>query len=731
MMFIRICISKTAAHHLLVGGLFLLLCLSAKAQSPVLMPMPAEMHQKELPFPLRNGLSISLNGLATDRLCKESSRFLQRLSEHTGIWMKTWVVDPVHQDPAAAIHIRVNERADVQLGMDESYQLEVRGSGIQLSAKTDIGAIRGLETLLQLVTPSSRGYYIPGISILDRPRYAWRGLLLSQPYHFMSLAAVERLLDQMALVKLNVLHYYISDDQAFTLESKAYPALHEKASNGQYLTQAQLKEMIAYADQRGIRIIPEIDLPGHSTAILTVFPELASVKRDNVLQDHWGVFDPSIDPTLDRTYQVLDTLLTEVASLFPDHYFHIGGDENNGKDWARNDSIQRFMKRNGLNSTVALQNYFNEHVRAILKRSNKQVVGWDEVLMRAIPADSAKAYFESGQYDKLIYTGVPKDLVIQSWRGMEALIASAKNGYKSILSKGYYIDLMQSTSYHYLNDPSPAMNTEIVPDSEADFDRFESTIMQEIKSGKLKFSPAEESLIMGGEATMWTEHVTEETLDGRVWPRTAAIAERLWSPATVRDVKDMYRRLDVISLHLEWVGSGHERNRWMMMRRLADRSDVDAAMRVVNLIEPVKGYKRNANDALTKFYPYTEIADVAIADPLALRQFSDLIDSCIRNSSTRWRTLLDAMAKDWNKDFYQIQRMAADHPRLDPLLHHAGQLDVLSSMVAEGNALRFKGVHPTAKWKKKAEGMLKAASPAYGSCELGVVAPLQRWLKSL
>ncbi|NBU36605.1 MAG: hypothetical protein EBS35_08535, partial [Bacteroidetes bacterium] len=338
---------------------------------------------------------------------------------------------------------------------------------------------------------------------------------------------------------------------------------------GQYFTHEQIKEIVDYADERGIRVVPELDLPGHSTAILSVFPHLAAIEKKYDLQDHWGVFDPVMDPTKESTYQFLDTLLTEVAALFKDSYFHIGGDENTGKHWAQNDSIQRFMKKNQLNSTVALQNYFNKRVQKILRKSGKTTVAWDEIIMQEIDGNQAKEYFDKGQYDALILKDVPKDMVIQSWRGMEALLSSAKNGYRSILSKGYYIDLVQPTSYHYLNDPVPSKNTQIIPDSEANFDRFESEIVKKIKGGDPLLTPEEEKFIIGGEATMWTEHTTPETVDSRIWPRTAAIAERLWSPSTLRDVDDMYHRMDKISIQLEWVGAMHLKNPPMMLRRLS------------------------------------------------------------------------------------------------------------------------------------------------------------------
>ena len=198
-------------------------------------------------------------------------------------------------------------------------------------------------------------------------------------------------------------------------------------------------------------------------------------------------------------------------------------------------------------------------------------------------------------WDEILRPGVPHDIMIQSWRGTESLVEAAKNGYTGLLSTGYYIDLIQPADFHYLVDPVPA-NTDLTPE--------------------------QQKLIVGGEATMWTEHVTPETVDSRIWPRTAAIAERLWSAASVTDVDDMYRRLDRISLLLEGLGSTHIKNKEMLMRRLADSYDTKALEVLVDVIEPLKIYERNAGDTMyTVFSPYTKIADVATPDQKVAREF--------------------------------------------------------------------------------------------------------------
>ena len=697
---------------------FFLLSIVGKAQQTDLMPVPASVVINKNNFRLSPNFSIAITGKADDRLYKEASRFFQRLSERTGLFFKTWNVTKENVNPLASLQIHANKKGIVQINMEESYELVVDEAKISLKSETDIGAIRGLETLLQLISADQNGFYFKGVTIKDSPRFAWRGLLISQPYHFMPMDVVKRTLDAMAMVKMNVLHLYISDDQGYTIESKVFPKLHQQASGGNYFTQVQIAEIIQFADQRGIRIVPEIDLPGHSTAILTAFPELASIPRAYQLQDHWGVFDPTVDPTKEKNYIFLDTLLTEVASLFPDHYFHIGGDENTGRDWVKSIPIQAFMKEKGLNSTVSLQNYFNRHIQQILKRSGKTVVGWDEILMKKMEDSTAKAHFEKGEFDQLIEQEVPKDIVVQSWRGMEALLSSAKNGYKSILSKGYYIDLVQPTSYHYLNDPIPFRNKVIIPDSEANLNRFESEIIKKIQNGQKILTSKEEELIIGGEATMWTEHVSAETFDSRVWPRSAAIAERLWSPATVRDVDDMYRRLDIISLQLEWVGSTHLKNKEMMLRRIAGVENIQALENVVDFIEPLKGYKRNAANNFTKYSPYSLLVDIAVPDPSPLRAFNKLVDSLTQQRTAIQIKSLYRQLNFWKSNHQLVQAMAINKPLLTTLVKHSAALNTISNYTIEFLEMKERHQNPSQQWMKQYVQILNESMKPSGYCEL-------------
>ena len=702
-----------------------------QSQIPDLMPLPAKYTLKNKDFSINTSFKIEIQGDANERVYKEASRFFQRVAERTGLFFKTWMVDADSKLSGRGLLIKIKNKGNLALGMDESYSLQIDQAQILLTANNDIGAIRGLATLIQLIGADQEGYFFKGIAIEDEPRFTWRGLLVSQPYHFMPMDVIKRTIDAMAAVKMNVLHFYISDDQGYRIESKVYPRLHQLASDGMYFSHEQVREMVEYADQRGIRVVPEIDVPGHSTAMIYAYPHLASVARDYALQDHWGVFDPTLDPTKASTYTFLDSLLTEVASLFPDQYFHIGGDENTGKDWQKNQSIRSFMQSNNLKTTLALQNYFNRKVQAILQKSGKITVGWDEVLMKEVAPASAKQYFQEGRYDQLIETNVPKDMVIQSWRGMEALLSSAKNGYKSILSKGFYIDLVQPASYHYLTDPIPFRNDIIIPDSEANFDRFESDIIKKIQQGEKLLSPEEEKLILGGEATMWTEHVSAETFDSRVWPRTAAIAERLWSPAELRNVDDMYRRMDIVSIQLESLGLTHIKNKDMMLRRLMGTNDITALSNLVQYLEPVQGYKRNRANNFTRFSPYTLMVDIAVPDQKAVRSVTALFANAGNTKEIEKLNQVESLLQQWIVDARKLQLDIDQKPALKDFLVPAIYLEKIATVGINAIGIYKSGSELEKFWDEEKEELFKKAVKENGYCELKVVIPLKNFINNL
>src|SRR5260221_630504 len=399
-------------HGMCVVGFALLLSAASAQEQPPrlnLMPLPANLQTGSGSLRIDSSFSVALTGHTEGRLDRAVQRFLRQLSRQTAL--------PLSAKPSAkptlTAHTDHASKEVQELGEDESYTLSITAEGAKIEAPTPLGAMHGLQTFLQLVEVSPDGFAAPAVTIQDKPRFPWRGLMIDVARHFIPL---------------------------------------------------------------------------------------------DILKRKWGIFDPAMDLTNEKTYKFLDELVGEMGKLFPDHYFHVGGDEVNGKQWDANPKIQEFKKSHNLASNEALQAYFSERVQRIVTKHGKAVVGWDEVF---IP-------------------GVPKDIVIQSWRGQASLAQAAAQGYHGILSNGYYLDLGWSAARHYAVDPAsgPAAN----------------------------LTPEQQQLILGGESCMWSEYVNPENIDSRIWPRNAAIAERLWSPQNVTDVASMYARLHAISAQLEWLG---------------------------------------------------------------------------------------------------------------------------------------------------------------------------------
>jgi hexosaminidase len=477
---------------------------------------------------------------------------------------------------------REHENKAVQeVGEDESYALEISPGGAKLDAVTTLGIMRGLQTFLQLVQTTSDGFAAPAITIHDKPRFPWRGLMIDVSRHFIPLDVLKRNLDGMAAVKLNVFHWHLSDNQGFRVESKKFPKLTEMGSDGLFYRQDEVRDLIAYAHDRGIRVVPEFDMPGHSTAWFVGYPELASGPGPYQIERKWGVFDPAMNPAEDRTYKFLDSFIGEMANLFPDRYFHIGGDEVNGKEWDANPNIQMFMHAHGLKTNQDLQAYFNTRVQKIVSKHGKIMVGWDEILR----------------------PDLPKDIVVQSWRGQDSLAAATRQGYRGILSYGYYLDLMWPASRHYAVDP--------------------------VSGAAANLTPEEKQRILGGEACMWSEYVSPENIDSRIWPRAAAIAERLWSQQDVTDVSSMYQRLERTSRWLDWLGLTHNSSYEPMLRRIADSNDISALQTFTDVVEPVKDYTREeiATVEATSLSPLNRVIDAVRPESDTARHFADLVDA--------------------------------------------------------------------------------------------------------
>jgi hexosaminidase len=676
-------VSKTMRNLLIVQVVFLF-AVSVAAQSHPqlnLMPWPSSVQLGTGQLPITQSFSVAVMGSQDPALDRGKQRFVAELSLLTGMPLKGDSAGAAN--PRLLIHAGHGREAVQMSGEDESYELVVTESGARLTAPNPLGILHGLQTFLQLVEPTASGFTIPVVTIKDRPRFVWRGLLIDVSRHFMPLDVLKRNLDGMAAVKMNVLHWHLSDDQGFRVESKRFPKLQETGSDGSYYTQAEIREFVAYAHDRGIRVVPEFDIPGHSRSWFVGYPELASAPGPYKIEP--GAPDAVIDPTKEATYKFLDKFIGEMAQLFPDVYFHIGGDEVNGKQWDDNPKIQAFIHAHGMKNDQDLQAYFNQRMEKILTKHHKVMVGWDEIL----------------------HPDLPKTIVVQSWRGQESLATAAKQGYNGLLSFGYYLDLMWPAARHYAVDPmSGAVAT---------------------------LSPEDQKHILGGEACMWTEFVTPENLDSRLWPRTAAIAERLWSQQEVQDPGSMYTRLGEVSWRIELLGLTQRSGSTPMVHQMAGTDDITALRSLLDVVEPVKNYTRMENIKGTWDFraPLNRMVDVASPESDVARSFRNLVQEYIQSGykDRAAEAQIRALLTGWRDNDAKL------HPLIEQsfLLHEIAPLsEDLSALGAMGTqALDYLGKsEPSESWSSQQLALIERTRTPKADLLLMVVGPVQQLVEA-
>jgi hexosaminidase len=422
--------------------------------------------------------------------------------------------------------------------------------------------------------------------------------------------------------------------------------------------------VVDYARARGIRIVPEFDIPGHTTSWMVGYPDLASAPGPFSIERHFGVFNPVMDPTRQSTYDFLDKFIGEMAGIFPDAYLHIGGDENNGVEWEHNPKIQAFAAEHHLHGTAAIQAYFNQRLLPVLTRHGRKMIGWDEVLT----------------------PDLPKDVVVQSWRGFDSLAAGARQGFSGILSAGYYLDHMDPASTHYRVDPLPA-NSDLTPEQAA--------------------------RILGGEACMWSESISPTIIDSRIWPRTAAIAERLWSPRTVTSEDDMYRRLAVESLRLEPFGLTHISQEAASLRALAGTQDIDALRPLMAVLEPVNFDTRShwsQHNGVTTLSPLDNLVDALPPDPPSRHDFGDLVSTYLQDpvGHPDLQAALEQTFRSWSADPHRIELLSGS-PQLAAALPRAQQLAEMATMGLEALSYLSSAVPAPPAWKAEKLALLDEA----------------------
>lgn len=636
-----------------------LACSAQGNDSLLVMPWPKSVKSGGASFIFTKRFTVGINGPESEKILDAANQFYQNAAKRTHLYFSQEYLTASDNQKDAQLIIRFDKSIEPKMGMDESYKVSVSSDKIMIDAATDIGAIRGLETLYQMIVSNSKGYYCPAAEISDSPRFKWRGLMIDVARHFIPIDVLLRNIDAMAAVKMNVLHLHLSDDEGFRVESKVYPKLQQNGSNGMYYTQAQITAMVQYAHNRGIIVIPEFDLPGHCTSILAGYPFLASypsnykpAKRYNIdtvknmnpskiMKIITEGATPTINPARETTYIFFDRLFKEMTSLFPDAYLHIGADENNGAAWKQNPEIVAFMKKKNLKNTDELQAYFVKRMYTIAKKYHKQLIGWEEAFNPALP----------------------QDVIVQKWKATapgDKLISNIiQHNNQVVVSSGFYLDMYFPAYIHYLTDPIPA---------------------------NVSASDAEKG-ILGAEVAMWTELVNAENEEIRVWPRAAAIAERLWSPVNKKDVDDMYRRLWAIDFELNDRGLDEQSNYNRLISRWADGGDITAVKTLVDLCVPVKGYKRLvgamfAPNPVKKNLasPMFTIADVAHSDSKPRLDFRRIVTAYLKTKDDSIRQQIKSQLQLWMNNRIGFNAASLRSPYLQSIIKLSDNLSAAAEI---------------------------------------------------
>ncbi len=580
------------------------------------------------------------------------------------------------------------------LHCDESYQLEVdaQTACIRINANSEWGILRSFSTVAQLLTPANTTGPPSGFEsckITDTPVFSWRGLMLDPARHFLSVSTLHETLDLMFLFKLNVLHLHLTDDQGFRFFSPTFPELARVGGKGEYYTTEELKDLVRCAADRGIRIIPELDIPGHCTSWIAARPDWGAGKLTSTKGQpsaRFGGHKACLDPVNQQVYKAMEILLGELADVFPDDYVHLGGDEVNPAWWNSNPDVQRFMQAEQLDGITDLQNHFMLRIVQLAKKLGKKIVGWDEIL----------------------HSELSRSVLIQSWRSSRYRDIALDNGFDCIFSSAYYLDLFYPADLHYKFVP----NAETQALKKHEDNVLNDPRLEHIKAlgdwlanyhaeaaNKLRPSTHPKGIILGGEACMWSELVCDDLLHTRIWSRMPVIAERLWSGA--RTATDIYPRLAQawtcmdFNLGINIYGPVNT----FVSSFDASKSDRYLLLVLLYNLEPVKGYARLLGDQadarvsgneVSTDRPYQQdtrlnrVVDLLPPESLAARttlqlifELADSDQQDTRRSETK--NTLKKSAEDWCAQLDTVRK-----------LQH--QNSVLAEIVACSEALAQLGV---------------------------------------
>jgi hexosaminidase len=502
-----------------------------------IIPQPAQVRLGEGVFILNQGV-----GLSFDATKPELQNIAGQLNEHLKQFYGFTL--PINEKSKEGVSFKIIKSLP---GTDEGYLLKVDQKGIVISAKNAAGIFYGVQSLKQIIPVSQNGpLAIPFNEIIDQPRFAWRGLHLDVGRHYFPVSFIKKYIDYMAMYKLNTFHWHLTEDQGWRLEIKKYPKLAEVSSYrdetvvghagrskvydgrgyGGFYTQEQVKEIVKYAADRFITVVPEIEMPGHSCAVLAAYPELGCTGGPYKVLTTWGVHKDVFCAGKEETFLFLQNILDEVCELFPSKYIHIGGDECPKDRWKECPVCQKRIKDNGLKDEHGLQSYFIQRIEKYLNGKGRQIIGWDEILEG----------------------GLAPGATVMSWRGISGGIAAAKEKHTVIMSPNshMYFDHYQSKE----TDKEPLAIGGFLP-----LDKVYSyePIPEELSADEQKF-------VMGAQANVWTEYIpSTKQAEYMLFPRVCALAEVVWTPKEKKDFTDFSKRMETEYLRLYKYGVNYRK----------------------------------------------------------------------------------------------------------------------------------------------------------------------------
>lgn len=499
------------------------------------VPEPVSIQSKPGTFSLNKTTVVVAENKAAVAVAESASALLGKVTGYP-MSVKTGSTGTADNQ----IIFKLNHSPETLLGT-EGYRLLADGNGVTISANKPAGLFYGMQTVLQLLPADQKEaagaermtqhpWTVPGVAVMDYPRFKWRGLMLDVSRHFFSKEFVKQYIDEMAKYKYNVFHWHLTDDNGWRIQIKGLPRLTEvgawrvprtgrwgtftwaapgeKATSGGYYTTQDIREIVEYARKRFVTIVPEVDVPAHSLALIAAYPNLSCTGLPYAVPPQYG--QPGVDNVLcvanDSTWLMLDKIFTQIAALFPGKYIHVGGDEANRSFWLKDPKDQALMKKQGITTGAGLQSYFESRLEKLIHSKGKSMLGWDEILEG----------------------GLPPDATVMSWRGIKGGIEAASQGHHVVMTPtgSCYLDYLQG-------DPSeePAGGGQL------------------LLSTCYKFDPVppgvDASYILGGQGNLWTENVPDPRhAEYMTWPRALALSEVFWSPAQKKNWPDFTRRME-------------------------------------------------------------------------------------------------------------------------------------------------------------------------------------------